>query len=59
MSDGKHFDFVAADSIDQAEGKARKQIAASVSTIPRPAFRIFDHRIDGVAQFIAEATSGC
>jgi hypothetical protein len=56
MSHGKHFDFIAADSIDQAEGEARKYIAVSVCTIPGPAFRTFGHRIDGTARFIAKAT---
>jgi len=59
MSDGKRCDFFAADSIDQAEGKARKQIAASEITIPWPTFRIVAHRIDGMAQFVAEAASRC
>jgi hypothetical protein len=59
MSHSKHFDFVAADSIDQAEGEARKRIAASESTIPWPAFRIVGHRIDSMTQLIAEPVSRC
>jgi len=59
MSDGKHFDFSAADSINQAEGETRKHIAASEITILWPTFRIVAHRIDRMVQFIAEAASCC
>jgi hypothetical protein len=55
----KHFNYVVAQPVDQAEGETGKDVASSASAVAGPSLRRLGHRFNGMSQFLPKAVRRC